>query len=93
MTRKWGKKEENNNFFLNANTTKETVDPQKSSEQHSLMHIGDSETEMVDTFKFLGIHNSEELFWSHNTTYSMRKPPQHPRLKTINMTDKILSDF
>lgn len=51
----------------------------------------------MKTFKILGVHISEDLAWSHNTTHLKRKCHQCLyiliRLKKIGMPAKILSHF
>ncbi|KAK3527740.1 hypothetical protein QTP86_002573 [Hemibagrus guttatus] len=59
-----------NNLSLNATKTKELiVDFRKSnSSRHSPIYINESEVERVSSFKFLGIHISEDLSWHQNTS-------------------------
>ncbi|KAK3540831.1 hypothetical protein QTP86_002361 [Hemibagrus guttatus] len=59
-----------NNFTLNAKKTKELiVDFQKSnSNRHFPIYINGSEVEHVSSFKFLGVHISEDLSWHLNTS-------------------------
>ncbi|KAK3528353.1 hypothetical protein QTP86_034145 [Hemibagrus guttatus] len=59
-----------NNLALNATKTKELiVDFQKSnSSRHSPIYINGCEVERVSSFKFLGIHISEDLSWHQNTS-------------------------
>ncbi|KAL7834203.1 hypothetical protein SRHO_G00284500 [Serrasalmus rhombeus] len=62
------------NLSLNADKTKEmTVDPRRKRELHTPLYVGETEVERVKTFKFLGIHVSEDLTWSHNTHLIIRK--------------------
>ncbi|KAK3536026.1 hypothetical protein QTP70_025280, partial [Hemibagrus guttatus] len=59
-----------NNLTLNAMKTKELiVDFRKSSSsRHSPIYINGSEVERVSSFKFLGVHISEDLCWHLNTS-------------------------
>ncbi|KAK3547972.1 hypothetical protein QTP70_001642 [Hemibagrus guttatus] len=68
-----------NNLTLNARNTKEhIVDFQKSnSTKHSPIYINGSEVESISSFKFLGIHISEDLSWHLNTSTLIRKVQQH----------------
>ncbi|KAK3546959.1 hypothetical protein QTP86_005536 [Hemibagrus guttatus] len=64
-----------NNLTLDATKTKELiVDFQKSSSnRHSPIYINGSEVERVSSFKFLGVHISEDLSWHQNTSTLVRK--------------------
>ncbi|KAK3553760.1 hypothetical protein QTP70_009182 [Hemibagrus guttatus] len=64
-----------NNLTLNATKTKELiVDLQKSnSSRHSSIYINGSEVEHVSSFKFLGVHISEDLSWHLNISTLVRK--------------------
>ncbi|KAI4888599.1 hypothetical protein NFI96_004398 [Prochilodus magdalenae] len=57
----------------------------------------ETEVERVKTFKFLGVHISEDLTWSHNTHYIVRKSQQRlyflRRLRKFGMSAQILSNF
>lgn len=72
------------------------IDPGKRREQHPPLHIGGTAVEKVSTFKFLCIHVSEDLSWTHNITHLVRKSQQWlyflRRLK-FGMPGKILSSF
>ncbi|KAK3524892.1 hypothetical protein QTP86_011310 [Hemibagrus guttatus] len=59
-----------NILTLNATKTKELiVDFHKSSSsRHSPIYINGSEVERVSSFKFLGVHISEDLSWHQNTS-------------------------
>ena len=60
-------------------------------------HIVETQVERVKTFKFLGIHISEDLFWSHNTQHIARKLQQWlyflRNLKKFVLSTKLLSKF
>ncbi|KAK3528699.1 hypothetical protein QTP70_009959 [Hemibagrus guttatus] len=88
-----------NNLTLNATKTKELiVDFWKSnSGRHPSIYINGSEVEHVSSFKFLGIHISEDLSWYLNISTLVRKAQQRlyflGRLKKAHLSPKILSNF
>ncbi|KAI4896466.1 hypothetical protein NFI96_009516 [Prochilodus magdalenae] len=88
-----------NNLSLNTDKTKEMiVDPRRRRQElHTPLFIGGKEVERVKTFKFLGVHISEDLAWSHNTHYIVRKSQQQlyflRRLRKFGMSAQILSNF
>ncbi|KAI4873818.1 hypothetical protein NFI96_001419 [Prochilodus magdalenae] len=90
---------DHNNLSLNTDKTKEMiVDPRRRRrELHTPLFIGGTEVERVKTFKFLGVHISEDLTWSHNTHYIVRKSQQRlyflRRLRKFGMSAQILSNF
>ncbi|KAK3508817.1 hypothetical protein QTP70_009615 [Hemibagrus guttatus] len=81
-----------NNLTLNATKTKELiVDFGKSnSSRHSPIYINWSEVERVSSFKFLGVHISENLSWHLNTSTLVRKAHQClyflRRLKKVHLS-------
>lgn len=66
---------QDNNLSLNLAKTKEMIiDPRRRrKEQHTPLHIGETEVERMDTCKFLGAHISEDLTWSHRTHQLLKK--------------------
>lgn len=57
------------NLSLNVKKTKEMIiDPRRRKEQHLTLYISRMEVERVSSFRFLGVHITEDLTWSHNTT-------------------------
>ncbi|KAI5607883.1 gastrula zinc finger protein XlCGF28.1-like [Silurus asotus] len=68
----------NNNLTLNATKTKELiVDFRKSnSRRHLPVNINETEVERVSSFKFLGVHISEDLSWQQNTSALVKKAQQ-----------------
>ncbi|KAI4874696.1 hypothetical protein NFI96_021606, partial [Prochilodus magdalenae] len=88
-----------NNLSLNTDKTKEIiVDPRRRRQElHTPLFISGAEVERVKTFKFLGVHISEDLTWSHNTHYIVRKSQQRlyflRRLRKFGMSAQILSNF
>ncbi|KAK3519981.1 hypothetical protein QTP70_010107 [Hemibagrus guttatus] len=61
------------------------------------MKTKESEVEHVSSFKFLGVHISEDLSWHLNTSTLVRKAQQHlyflRRLKKVHLSPKILTNF
>ncbi|KAK3543291.1 hypothetical protein QTP70_014050 [Hemibagrus guttatus] len=87
-----------NNLTFNAMKTKEfIVDFRKSnSSRHSPIYINGSEIEHVSSFKFLGVHISEDLSWHLNISTLVRKVQQRLyflRLKKVHPSPKILTNF
>ncbi|KAK0151150.1 hypothetical protein N1851_007724 [Merluccius polli] len=64
---------------------------------HAPLHINGSEVERVTNFKFLGVHISENLSWSLNTTALIKKAHQRlfflRRLKKAQLSPQILVNF
>ncbi|KAK3553753.1 hypothetical protein QTP70_009192 [Hemibagrus guttatus] len=87
------------NLTLNATKTKELiVDFRKSnSSRHSPIYINRSKVERVSSFKFLGVHISEDLSWHLNTSTLVRKAQQClyflGRFKKVHPSHKILTNF
>ncbi|KAI4882126.1 hypothetical protein NFI96_001911 [Prochilodus magdalenae] len=74
------------------------VDPRRRRQElHTPLFIDETEVERVKTFKFLCVHISEDLTWSHNTHYIVRKSQQRlyflRRLRKFGMSAQILSNF
>ncbi|KAI4885591.1 hypothetical protein NFI96_030073, partial [Prochilodus magdalenae] len=80
-----------NSLSLNTDKTKEMiVDPRRRRQElHTPLFIGGTEVERVKTFKFLGVHISEDLTWSQNTHYIIRKSQQ--RLYFLRRLRKFVS--
>ncbi|KAK3542793.1 hypothetical protein QTP70_003004 [Hemibagrus guttatus] len=80
-----------------ATKTKElTVDFRKSnSSRHFPIYINGSEVEHFSTFKFLGVHISEDLSWHLNTSTLVRKVQQRLYFlrRFLGRSPKILSNF
>ena len=63
-----------NDLVLNASKTKEiVVDFRKSKSVPSKLIVNNSEVEIVDSFKFLGIHITSNLSWSLHARYMCKK--------------------
>jgi hypothetical protein len=57
-----------NNLSLNVNKTKELiVDFRKQQREHAPIHIDGTAVEQVESFKFLGMHITDDLKWSTHT--------------------------
>ncbi|KAK0153202.1 hypothetical protein N1851_005108 [Merluccius polli] len=66
-----------NNLSLNIKKTKELIiDYRKKQDTHTPLHINGERVERVSSFKFLGIHISENLSWTTNTTAIVKKAQQ-----------------
>ena len=57
---------QDNNLSLNVSKTKEMIVDysRQQEEEHAPLHINRSEVERVSCFRFLGVHISDDLFWS-----------------------------
>ncbi|KAI4872906.1 hypothetical protein NFI96_001928 [Prochilodus magdalenae] len=90
---------DDNNLVLNTQKTKEViVDFRKSRNQaHTPIHISGAEVECVSNFKFLGVHISEDLTWSLNSSTMVKKAQQRlyflRSLKKAHLCPRILVDF
>ncbi|XP_072559211.1 uncharacterized protein [Paramormyrops kingsleyae] len=89
---------EDNNLTLNTDKTKEMiVDMRKRRRPHQSLFIQELEMERVSIFKYLGVHISEDLTWTLNTTQLVKKAQRRlyflRRLRKFGMSTKILSNF
>ena len=87
-----------NNLALNTKKTKELiVDFRKKGGTHTPIHIKGTEAERVASFKFLGVHISEDLSWTLNTSTLVKKAHQRlfflRRLKKAHLSPQILVNF
>lgn len=65
---------EDNNLTLNTDKTKEMiVDMRKERGTHQPLFFCELEVERVCSFKYLGVHISEDLTWTLNTTQLVKK--------------------
>lgn len=89
----------NNNLALNTQKTKEIiVDFRRAkSRAHIPLHISGAEVERVSSFKFLGVHITENISWSLNSSSLVKKAHQRLHflrtLKKAHLCPKILIDF
>ena len=89
---------EDNNLTLNKDKTKEMiVDLRKKRSPHRPLFIGELEVERVSSFKYLGVHISDDLTWTLNTTQLVKKAQQRlyflRRLRKFGMSPEILRNF
>ncbi|KAI4886925.1 hypothetical protein NFI96_030443 [Prochilodus magdalenae] len=87
-----------NNLSLNVNKTKElVVDFRKQERVHTPITINGAAVERVSSFKFLGVHITEELTWTEHTTQVVKKAQQRlfflRRLRRFGMDPRILRTF
>ncbi|KAK1798577.1 hypothetical protein P4O66_006874 [Electrophorus voltai] len=88
-----------NNLLLNVSRTKDLiVDCSKKQERHyQPVRISGTTVERVDNFRYLGVHISQDLSWSHNTNSLAKKARQclyHLRhLRDFRLPSKVLQNF
>ena len=83
-----------NNLSLNIDETKEMIVDFRSKADYSLLYISSSAVEKVSSTQFLGVHITEDLSWSLNTTHLVKKAQQRMHfLRKVNPTAPILTIF
>ncbi len=87
-----------NHLSLNIDKTKElAVDFRRQSREHTPITIDKTPVEWVNSFKFLGIHITEDLTWSVHTNAVLKKSHQRlfflRRLRKFGMSPSILRSF
>ncbi|KAI4871670.1 hypothetical protein NFI96_009023 [Prochilodus magdalenae] len=87
-----------NNLSLSVNKTKELiVDFRKQERVHTPITINGAAVERVSSFRFLGVHITEELTWTEHTTRVVKKAQQRlfflRRLRRFGMDPRILRTF
>lgn len=88
-----------NNLPLNTNKNKQLIlDFRKGRADHHQSVIVDGDcVEIIHSFKFLGIHISNNLSWSTNTTDAVKRAQQHLHflhvLKKYNPNCKLMLTF
>jgi hypothetical protein len=87
-----------NNLFLNVSKRKELiVDYRKRQAEQAPSNIDWAVVELVESFKFLGVHITNELSWSKltKTVVKRARQPIFPlrRLKRFGMGPQILKKF
>ncbi|KAI4878460.1 hypothetical protein NFI96_024236 [Prochilodus magdalenae] len=88
-----------NDLVLNTSKTKEiVVDFRRTKKSdHLPLHISGAEVERVEKVKFLGVHITNHLTWSPNTSYLCMRAQQRlcfPRkLKQAQLPQKLLVSF
>ncbi|KAK1795644.1 hypothetical protein P4O66_001135 [Electrophorus voltai] len=85
-----------NNLLLNISKTKELiVDCSKQQEQHyQTLRINETVVERVESFRYLGVHISQVLSWSHHTISLAKKARQRlyhlRRLRDFRLPSKTI---
>ncbi|KAK1802640.1 hypothetical protein P4O66_004282 [Electrophorus voltai] len=88
-----------NNLLLNVSKTKELiVDCSKKQERHyQPVRISETTVERVDSFRYLGVHISQDLSWSRHTSSLAKKARQRlyhlRRLRDFRLPSKVLRNF
>ncbi len=87
-----------NHLSLNINKTKElVVDYRRLSREHTPITIDKTPVERVNSFKFLGVHITEDLTWSAHTDAVLKKAYQRlfflRRLRKFGTSPRILRSF
>ncbi|KAK1792162.1 hypothetical protein P4O66_012056, partial [Electrophorus voltai] len=88
-----------NNLLLNVSKTKELiVDCSKKQERHyQPVRISGTMVERVDSFRYLGVHISQDLSWSRHTNSLAKKARQHlyhlRHLRDFRLPSKVLRNF
>ncbi len=87
-----------NHLSLNIDKTKElVVDYRRQSREHTPITIDKTPVERVTSFKFLGVHISEDLTWSAHTDAVLKKAHQRlfflRRLRKFGTSPRILRSF
>ncbi|KAF7655017.1 hypothetical protein LDENG_00062100, partial [Lucifuga dentata] len=90
---------QDNNLSLNVSKTKEMIVDYRRQQGggHLPLYIGDAEVERVGSFKFLGVHITEDLSWTLHTDTVTKKAHQRlyflRRLRKFGMNTSILTNF
>ena len=87
-----------NNLLLNTEKTKELiVDYRRNADPHPPIHIKGTAVERVSSFKFLGVHISEDLIWTTNCSKLVKKAHQRlfflRTLRKNHLSSDILVNF
>ncbi len=87
-----------NHLSLNIDKTKElVVDYRRLSREHTPITIDKTPVERVNSFKFLGVHITEDLTWSAHTDAVLKKAHQRlfflRRLRKFGTSPSILRSF
>ena len=70
---------QDNNLSLNVTkTTEMIVDYRKRRTEHTPIVINRAEVELVESFKFLGVHITNKLTWSKHTKTVVKRARQNP---------------
>ncbi len=87
-----------NHLSLNIDKTKElVVDYRRQSREHTPITIDKTPVKRVSSFKFLGVHITEDLTWSAHTDAVLKKAHQRlfflRRLRKFGTSPRILRSF
>ncbi|KAI4890819.1 hypothetical protein NFI96_006997 [Prochilodus magdalenae] len=87
-----------NNPCINVKKTKEMiVDFRRGRHAHLPLHVGGSAVEVVSSYRYLGVHLSNNLTWSNNTSSLVRKAHQRlyflRRLRRAGLGSSVLTSF
>ncbi|KAI4874104.1 hypothetical protein NFI96_018126, partial [Prochilodus magdalenae] len=87
-----------NNLCINVKKTKEMiVDFRRGRHAHLPLHVGGSAVEVVSSYRYLGVHLSNNLTWSNNTSSLVRKAHQRlyflRRLRRAGLGSPVLTSF
>ncbi|KAI4890202.1 hypothetical protein NFI96_002001, partial [Prochilodus magdalenae] len=87
-----------NNLCINIKKTKEMiVDFRRGRHAHLPLHVGGSAVEVVSSYRYLGVHLSNNLTWSNNTSSLVRKAHQRlyflRRLRRAGLGSLVLTSF
>ncbi|KAI3362648.1 hypothetical protein L3Q82_001632 [Scortum barcoo] len=86
---------QDNNLQLNVSKTKELIVDfrRRQREEHAPLSINGTTVERVNSFRFLGVHISEDLTWTHHTDFITKSARQRlfflRRLRRLNMDSRI----
>ncbi|KAI3364660.1 hypothetical protein L3Q82_011442 [Scortum barcoo] len=69
---------QDNNLHLNVSKTKELIVDfrRRQREEHAPLSINGTTVERVNSFRFLGVHISEDLTWTHHTDFITKSARQ-----------------
>ena len=85
---------QDNNLSLNVSKTKELIVDYRKRREQAPNNIDGAVVEQVESFKFLGVHITNKLSWSHQTNTVAKRARQHlfplRRLKRFGMGPQIL---
>ncbi|KAI3369260.1 hypothetical protein L3Q82_007515 [Scortum barcoo] len=90
---------QDNNLHLNVSKTKELIVDfrRRQREEHAPLSINGTTVERVNSFRFLGVHISEDLTWTHHTDFITKSARQRlfflRRLRRLNMDSRIICSF
>ncbi|KAI3354599.1 hypothetical protein L3Q82_019103 [Scortum barcoo] len=90
---------QDNNLQLNVSKTKELIVDfrRRQREEHAPLSINGTTVERVSSFRFLGVHISEDLTWTHHTDFITKSARQRlfflRRLRRLNMDSRLLCRF